>query len=74
MYLYDSKMQYLNTIDAQNGKGGYLGGPFITSMPELRFEKGGLIDYKLPIIPPKDKMNDNFLLYIGVAMLIIIII
>ena len=73
MYLYDSKMQYLNTIDSQNKTGAYLGGPFITSIPQLRFEKG-LIDYKLPVIPPKNNLNDSILLYFGVAILIIIII
>ena len=72
MYLYDSKMQYLNTIDSQNRKGPYLGGPFITGIPELRYE--GLIDYKLPVIPPKNNLNDTILIYFGVAILIIIII
>ena len=71
MYVYDPKMQYINTMEKmQNGvKSQYIGGPFITDIPTLRYDKG-LIDYK-PDVMPK---NDNILLYIGVAILIIIII
>ena len=79
MYLYDPKLQYINTMEQmQNGgKSQYIGGPFITDIPTLRYDKG-LIDYKpdvmpvvMPAVMPK---NDNILLYIGVAILIIIII
>ena len=78
MYVYDSKMQYINTMEKmQNGvKSQYIGGPFITDIPMLRYDKG-LIDYKpdvMPVMPAVMPKNDNILLYIGVAILIIIII
>ena len=76
MYVYDSKMQYINTMEKmQNGgKSQYIGGPFITDIPMLRYDKS-LIDYKQPdVMPAVMPKNDNILLYIGVAIFIIIII
>ena len=65
MYIYDSKLQYLNELDNMNNlkikSGPYFTGQYITGPP----------DYKLP---NPNLPKQQVFIYIGIAIFIILII